>query len=141
MQRTITRVLLVLFGLVEAVVGIWPLVSPTDFYQDFPGFRTGWVAMDGPFNEHLLRDFGGLNLTLAALLVGAAVIGTTAVARLGGVAGLLFGLPHFLYHLGHVSHFEQIDQVLIIATTGLGVVVPLAVLAIPGRRVSTPATR
>jgi hypothetical protein len=140
MQRTITRVLLVLFGLVEAVVGIWPLVSPIGFYQDFPGFRTGWVAMDGPFNEHLLRDFGGLNLTLAALLVGAAVIGTTAVARLAGVAGLLFGLPHFFYHLGHVSHFEQIDQVLIIATTGLGVVVPLAVLAIPGRRVSTPAT-
>ncbi|MEV4147264.1 hypothetical protein AB0J40_26610 [Amycolatopsis sp. NPDC049691] len=140
MQRTTTRVLLVLFGLVEAVVGTWPLVSPTGFYQDFPGFRTGWVAMDGPFNEHLLRDFGGLNLTLAALLAGAAVIGTTAVARLAGVAGLLFGLPHFLYHLGHVSHFERIDQVLIVATTALGVVVPLVVLAIPGRRVSTPAT-
>ena len=140
MQRTTTRVLLVFFGLVEAVVGTWPLISPTGFYQDFPGFRTGWVAMDGPFNEHLLRDFGGLNLTLAALLVGAAVIGTTAVARLAGVAALLFGLPHFAYHLGHVSHFERIDQVLIIAMTGLGVVVPLLVLAIPGRRVSTPAT-
>ncbi|MGW5717138.1 hypothetical protein ACWEVP_13315 [Amycolatopsis sp. NPDC003865] len=140
MQRTTTRVLLVFFGLVEAVVGTWPLVSPTGFYQDFPGFRTGWVSMDGPFNEHLLRDFGGLNLTLAALLVGAAVIATTAVARLAGVAALLFGLPHFRYHLGHVSHFERIDQVLIIAATGLGVVVPLLVLAIPGRRVSTPAT-
>ncbi|WP_329056523.1 hypothetical protein OG738_02390 [Amycolatopsis sp. NBC_01488] len=140
MQRTITRVLLVVFGLVEAMVGIWPLVSPSGFYQDFPGFRTSWVAMDGPFNEHLLRDFGGLNLALAALLVGVAVIGTTAVARLAGVAGLLFGLPHFLYHLGHVAHFERIDQVLIIATTALGVVVPLVVLAIPGRRVTTPAT-
>jgi hypothetical protein len=140
MQRTITRILLVLFGLVEAVVGIWPLVSPAGFYQDFPGFRTGWVAMDGPFNQHLLRDFGGLNLTLAALVIGAAVIGTTAVARLAGVAALLFGFPHFLYHLGHVAHFERIDQVLIIATTGLGVVVPLVVLLLPGRRVSTPAT-
>ncbi|GHG09439.1 hypothetical protein GCM10017567_27950 [Amycolatopsis bullii] len=115
-------------------------MSPTGFYQDFPGFRTGWVAMDGPFNEHLLRDFGGLNLALAALLVGAAVIGTTSVARLAGVAALLFGLPHFLYHLGHVSHFAPIDQGLIITTTGLGVVVPLAVLAIPGRRLSRPAT-
>ncbi|MFB9686652.1 hypothetical protein [Amycolatopsis plumensis] len=140
MQRTITRILLVVFGLVEAVVGIWPLVSPTGFYQDFPGFRAGWVAMDGPFNEHLLRDFGGLNLALAALLVGAVVIGTTSVARLAGAAGLLFGLPHFLYHLGHVSHFAPIDQGLIITTTGLGVVVPLAVLAIPGRRLSPPAT-
>jgi hypothetical protein len=140
MQQTITRVLLVFFGVVEAVTGIWPLVTPTGFYQDFPGFRTGWVSMDGPFNEHLLRDFGGLNLALAALLVGAAVIGTTAVMRLAAVAALLFGLPHFLYHLGHVSHFEQIDQVLIIATTGLGVVVPIVLLLIPARRVSPPAT-
>ncbi|WP_410574081.1 hypothetical protein [Amycolatopsis sp. cmx-4-61] len=140
MQRTITRVLLAVFGLVEAVVGIWPLVSPAGFYQDFPGFRVGWVAMDGPFNEHLLRDFGGLNLALAALLIGAAVIGTTAVARLAAVAALLFGVPHFLYHLGHVSHFERIDQVLILVTTGLGVVFPLVVLLVPGRRVSRPAT-
>jgi hypothetical protein len=140
MQRTITRVLLVFFGVVEAVVGTWPLVSPTGFYQDFPGFRTGWVSMDGAFNEHLLRDFGGLNLALAALLIGAAVIGTTAVARLAAVSALLFGVPHFLYHLGHVGHFERIDQVLIVGTTGLGVVVPLALLLLPGRRVSPPAT-
>ncbi|WP_410591356.1 hypothetical protein [Amycolatopsis sp. lyj-23] len=140
MQRTITRVLLVVFGLVEAVAGIWPLASPTGFYQDFPGFRTGWVAMDGPFNEHLLRDFGGLNLALAALLIGAAVIATTAVARLAAVAALLFGVPHFLYHLGHVSHFEPIDQVLILAMTGLGVLLPFVVLLVPGRRVSPPAT-
>jgi hypothetical protein len=140
MQRTITRVLLVVFGLAEAVTGTWPLVSPTGFYQDFPGFRAGWVSMDGPFNEHLLRDFGGLNLALAALLSGAAVIGTTAVARLAAVSALLFGVPHFLYHLGHVAHFERTDQVLIVATTGLGVVVPLVLLLLPGRRVSPPAT-
>lgn len=140
MQQTITRVLLVVFGLVEAVVGTWPLASPMGFYQDFPGFRTGWVAMDGAFDEHLLRDFGGLNLALAALLIGAAVIGTTAVARLAAVAALLSGVPHFGYHLGHVSHFERIDQVLIVATTGLGVLVPLALLLLPGRRVSPPAT-
>jgi len=140
MQRTLTRVLLVLFGLVELPVGLWPLLSPTGFYQDFPGFRHGWVAMDGPFNEHLIRDFGGLNLALAALLVGAAVIGTTSVARLAAIALLLFGAPHFFYHLGHVGHFERLDQVLIIATTGLGVVLPLVLLLIPGRRVSSPAT-
>ena len=140
MQRTITRVLLIVFGLVEAPVGLWPLISPTGFYQDFPGFRHGWVAMDGPFNEHLIRDFGGLTLALAALLIGAAVIGTTSVARLAAVALFLFGAPHFSYHLGHVEHFERVDQVLIIATTGLGVLLPLLVLLIPGKRVSSPAT-
>jgi hypothetical protein len=140
MQRTITRVLLVVFGLAELPVGLWPLISPMGFYQDFPGFRAGWVSMDGPFNEHLLRDFGGLNLGLAALLIGAAVIGTTAVARLAAVSALLFGVPHFLYHLGHVGHFERIDQVLIGAMTGLGVLLPLVVLLVPARRVSPPVT-
>ncbi len=140
MQRTVTRVLLVVFGLVELPVGLWPLLSPTGFYQDFPGLRHGWVAMDGPFNEHLIRDFGGLTLALSALLIGAAVIGTTPVARLAAVAALLFGAPHFFYHLGHVDHFERVDQILIIATTGLAAVVPLVLLLIPGRRVSSPAT-
>ncbi|MFD5249469.1 hypothetical protein ACFWIW_33315 [Amycolatopsis sp. NPDC058340] len=145
MQRTFTRVLLVVFGLVELPVGLWPLVSPDGFYRDFPGFRTGWVAMDGPFNEHLIRDFGGLNLALAAILIGAAVIGTTAVARLAALATFLFGLPHFLYHLGHVSHFEPVDQVLIVATTALGAVLPIVVALIPSRvsipkEGATPAT-
>ncbi|MFC3449295.1 hypothetical protein [Amycolatopsis speibonae] len=145
MQRTITRVLLVVFGLVELPVGLWPLLSPDGFYRDFPGFRTGWVAMDGPFNEHLLRDFGGLNLALAAILIGAAVIGTTAVARLAALATFLFGLPHFLYHLGHVSHFEPVDQVLIVAMTALGAVLPLMLVLIPSRvsipkEGATPAT-
>ncbi|WP_460442407.1 hypothetical protein [Amycolatopsis stemonae] len=140
MQRTITRVLFIVFGLVEVPIGLWPLITPTGFYQDFPGVRTGWVSMDGAFNEHLLRDFGGLNLALAATLIGAAVIGTTAAARLASVAALLYGLPHFVYHVGHVGHFELIDQVLIIGLTGLTVLVPLVLLAVPGRRVSTPAT-
>ena len=140
MQRTIARVLLVFFGLVEALVGVWPLVSPTGFYQDFPGFRTAWVAMDGPFNGHLLVDFGGLNLAMGVVLIGAAVMGTTVAARVAAVALLLYGAPHLAYHIGHVAHFERIDQVLIIWTTALGVVVPLVVLLIPGKRVSSPAT-
>ena len=139
MQRTICRVLLFFFGLVEIPVGLWPLISPMGFYQDFPGFRSGWVAMDGPFNEHLLRDFGGLNLALAVVLIGAGVIGTTTAARLAALAALAFGLPHFFYHLGHVEHFERVDQVLILSTTALGVVLPLVLLLLPGKRISSPA--
>jgi hypothetical protein len=140
MQRTLTRVLLLLLGVVEGASGLWPLITPIGFYQDFPGFRAGWVSMDGPFNEHLIRDFGGLNLALAATLIGAAVIGTTAVARLASVAILLFAVPHLSYHLGHVSHFERLDQVLIIGTLAASLVLPLVTLLLPGRRVSSPVT-
>ncbi|HEY3710728.1 MAG TPA: hypothetical protein VGL64_15205 [Amycolatopsis sp.] len=140
MQRTLTRVLLLVLGAVEGLLGLWPLITPIGFYQDFPGFRAGWVSMDGPFNEHLIRDFGGLNLALAATLIGAAVIGTTAVARLASVATLLFAVPHLIYHVGHVSHFEQLDQMLIIATLSASLVLPVVALFLPGRRVSSPAT-
>ena len=35
------------------------------FYDDFPGLGRSWVAADGPYNEHLVRDVGALNLALA----------------------------------------------------------------------------
>lgn len=140
MQRTLTRVLLVLLGVVTAATGLWPLLSPLGFYQDFPGFRHGWVSMDGAFDEHLIRDFGALNLALAATLIGAAVIGTTAVARLAAVAALLFAVPHFVYHLGHVGHFATVDRVMILSTLALGVLVPLVVLLVPGRKSISSAT-
>lgn len=133
MQRTVTRVLLALLGLVTAATGLWPTLSPMGFYQDFPGFRRGWISLDGAFDEHLIRDYGALSLALAATLIGAAVIGTTAVARLACVAMLLFTAPHFAYHLGHIGHFEPLDRALILGSLALTVLVPLVLLFVPAR--------
>ncbi|WP_020661904.1 hypothetical protein [Amycolatopsis benzoatilytica] len=142
MQRTITRILLALLGLYTLVQGLWPLLDPMGFYQDFPGFRHGWVSMDGPYNVHFIIDFGGLSLALGTMLVGAAVMGTTTVARLVSVAALLFAVPHLIYHVGHVGQFPQLDQVLIVGGLAVTVLIPLAALLIPGRRaeVSSSAT-
>jgi hypothetical protein len=41
--------------------------------RDFPGAGRSWVAPDGPFNEHLARDVGVLNLALAVVTIAAAV--------------------------------------------------------------------
>ncbi|WP_033291970.1 hypothetical protein [Amycolatopsis jejuensis] len=142
MQRTITRIILTLLGLYTLVQGLWPLLDPMGFYLDFPGFRHGWVSMDGPYNEHFIIDFGGLSLALGAMLVGAAVTGTTMVARLVSGAALLFAVPHLIYHAGHVGHFPQLDQVLIVGGLALTVALPLVTLLVPGRRdvVSSAAT-
>lgn len=140
MQRTITRILLILLGLYTLVQGLWPLLDPMGFYQDFPGFRHGWVSMDGPYNEHFIIDFGGLSLALGAMLVGAAVMGTTAVARLVAIAALLFAVPHLVYHAGHVGHYPPLDQVLIIGGLAVTVLLPLVVLVVPGRRIEVSST-
>ena len=42
----------------SAVIGGWAQLFPRSFYDDFPGLGRAWVAMDGPFNEHLVRDVG-----------------------------------------------------------------------------------
>jgi hypothetical protein len=67
------RVVLVALAAAAALVGAWAQVAPLSFYADFPGLRQFWVSLDGPYNEHLIRDVGGLNLGLAVLTATAAV--------------------------------------------------------------------
>ena len=55
-----------------AFVGAWALAAPRSFYDGFPmpGLLGAWVASDGPYNEHLVRDVGSLYLALARGLHG-----------------------------------------------------------------------
>lgn len=62
-------------------------------------------------------------------------MGTTTIARWVAVAALLFAVPHLVYHAGHVAHYPQLDQVLIIGGLAVTVLLPLVVLLVPGRRI------
>src|SRR5438552_3858143 len=73
MRDTTTRVLLVIVAAGNGIVGLWASLAPHSFYDDFPGGGRHWVAVDGPFNEHLVRDVGTLNLALTVLAVAALV--------------------------------------------------------------------
>src|SRR5262249_23337230 len=66
------RVRLMLWILAVSAIGVGfqAAFTPRSFYTDFP-FGRGWVAMDGRYNEHLIRDVGVLNLALLVLTVGA----------------------------------------------------------------------
>jgi nucleoside-diphosphate-sugar epimerase len=137
------RVLLWLLALGQIGVGIQALFFPRSFYDDFPLGR-GWVAMDGPYNEHLIRDVGSLNLALVVLVLAALWVGTRTLARVAMVAWLVNAVPHFLYHLGHLSHdMSGGDKVGIVATLGFAVVAPIVVLVLTGRKpeVVVPADR
>ena len=50
-------------------VGFWAQLAPQSFYDDFPGGGGTWVSALPPYNEHLVRDVGGLNLALVLLLI------------------------------------------------------------------------
>jgi len=113
------------------VVGLWAQVFPRSFYDDFPGAGRVWVAVDGPFNEHLVRDVGGLNLGLAFVAGFALVTGSVLVARSAGGAALLFGAPHLLYHATHLDPFDTGDVVALLVSLTLAVLAGLLALAAP----------
>ncbi len=122
------RLLLWLLALGQIGVGVQALFFPRSFYDDFPLGR-GWVAMDGPYNQHLVRDVGSLNLALVVLVFAALFVGTRTMARTAMVVWLVNAVPHFLYHLGHLSHdMPGGDKVGIVATLAFAVVAPVAVL-------------
>jgi hypothetical protein len=78
------------------------LVQPRSFYDDFPLGR-GWVSMDGPYNEHLVRDVGSLNLAIVVLVLAALFVSTRSLARVAAVVYLVNAVPHFVYHSRHIN--------------------------------------
>ncbi|GAA3687660.1 hypothetical protein GCM10022267_88010 [Lentzea roselyniae] len=47
---------------VPAYQGVWAAAFPLSFYNDSPGPGLHWVAALSPYNEHLARKVGALNL-------------------------------------------------------------------------------
>lgn len=129
----VVRVLLAMLAISSLALGAYALASPSGFYESFPSGR-GWVALDGPYNEHLIRDFGGLNLGLGLVLAVAAVVGGRTLARTAAGAALLFGVPHLVYHAAHLEPYGTADAVGNVVALGGAVVAAVAVLVLTARR-------
>ena len=134
-SRPVTRVLLVVLGgFFGLVPGLWAAFAPESFYRDFPAVRPGWVAVDGPYNEHLIRDVGAMFLALAVIALVAAATGSAGQARLAGLAWLVFSVLHFGYHVTHLHVYATLDQWLNVVAQVTSIAVALAVVLIPPRR-------
>jgi hypothetical protein len=133
-----TRVVLVLLAISSAVVGVWAAFAPRSFYVNFPGSGHAWVAPDGPYNEHLVRDVGELNLALTLVTVVALVVMSRTLVLAVAGAWLVYSVPHLVYHLRHLDPFSGGDVVSIPVSLSLAIVGPLLLL-IPPRRAGTDA--
>jgi hypothetical protein len=134
------RLLLWLMAISSLGVGLQALFTPRSFYDDFPMGR-GWVAMDGPYNEHLVRDVGSLNLAIVVLVFAALVVSTRVLARTAAIVYLVNAVPHFGYHMRHITMngMTAADRVGIAVSLGLAIVLPALVLL--WTRESAPAER
>ncbi|GAB3564426.1 hypothetical protein GCM10027445_08210 [Amycolatopsis endophytica] len=124
---------LTLFALTGLVVGCWATFLPESFYSDFPGVRPGYVSVDGPYNQHLVRDVGAMFLALGALTVGAMIVRTTTVTRLTGLAWLVFSVPHAFYHFTHLHVFQPLDQALNVVGLSALVLLALVLVVLPAK--------
>lgn len=135
-MKTARLVSVVILVVTDLVVGVWAGFLTRSFYDDFPGNGRVWVAVDGPFNEHLTRDVGTLYLGLAAIGIVALFSRSGILTGAFGLGSLVFSLPHFVYHLRHTDLLSTTDNIL--SLTGLGLAVVGAVVAmtavLPGPR-------
>ncbi|MBO9524437.1 MAG: DUF4345 family protein [Nocardioidaceae bacterium] len=130
MTLRIQQVAAAVLALSAVYVGGWALLSPTGFYDDFPLPGRDWVSLAGPYNEHLVRDVGGLYLALGLVTVWA--IARPAFLVTAGLAWEVFSVPHLLFHAGHLDGLDTFDKVAEIGSLA-GTVVLAALLLVPRR--------
>ena len=126
------RILVALLAFSALLVGGWASLVPGSFYRDFPFPGRDWVSLLGPYNEHLVRDVGGLYLALLVISVWMVVRPTDSGMRMTGLAWVVFSIPHFTYHVTHLEMFPLVDKLLMSGSL-FGTVVLAALLMLPSR--------
>ena len=110
-------------------VGGWAAAFPQSFYDSFPGLHRVWVGIDGPYNEHLIRDVGDLYLALVVGGVLALMWMDRRVIATVAAMWTMFSLPHLGYHLHHLGELETVDAVGNVVALGGTLVVAVGLLA------------
>ena len=124
------RIALGYLALVSLEIGLWAQFAPRSFYDHFPGLGRAWVSVNGPYNEHLVRDVGGLNLGLAAVLIIAIVTLSRPTIIAAAAASLLYGVPHLIYHIVNTDGLASGDVAASLGGLALFAVVPIALIVV-----------
>jgi hypothetical protein len=120
-------------ALVSLEIGVWAQFAPRSFYDHFPGLGRAWVRVDGPYNEHLVRDVGGLNLGIAAVLIAALITLSRPMIITASVATLLYGIPHLVYHIANTDGLATSDIAVSLGGLALFAALPIALIVVAPR--------
>ena len=131
MPERIAKVLLAVLAVNSATIGLWAAFAPRSFYDNFPGGSHTWVALDGPYNEHLVRDVGELNLALTVVTLFALFAMSRQLILATATAWLVYGVLHLVYHVRHLDPFSGSDKASIPLGLTLAVVSALLLLRRP----------
>jgi hypothetical protein len=120
-RRTEIRAGLLGLAFPVLIVGGWALIAPHNWYENFPVGTGHWISGLGPYQEHLVRDFGSLYLALGLLFVFAAVVLDRLLVQAVLGASLVFQVPHFIFHAANTGPFSTANNAvnLVLLAAGL----------------------
>lgn len=95
---TWVRLAMVALAVPSLATGLWAVLSPQGWFDDFPGFDPRLVAAEPPFNAHLATDAGAGLLASGVVLIVAALLADSRSVRLGLIANAAFVIPHSWWH-------------------------------------------
>jgi hypothetical protein len=95
------RVGLVALAVPQLIIGIWAMVAPHHWYENFPGVHPHLISAEPPYNAHLATDAGIGFFATGVGLVLAAALARRAGVYVGLAAFGAFAVPHALYHARH----------------------------------------
>lgn len=124
---------LTVLTLLHLTLAIWILFAPHSFYA-LPA-----VNLTMPYNQHLLLDFGAMNLAVAVMLAAAARTMRIHVVRTGLGATLTFWAAHFLIHLRYLDDMAPENDALLMTGLAATIVLPLILLMLTRRSEPTAA--
>ncbi len=119
---------LLLLAAVPLSVGFWAFLAPYHFYDIFPLPGRHWISILGPYNEHLVRDYGANNLGFGILLAATAISLERHLAQVALMSWLAFAVPHFIFHLTQTHHFQLFDNLTQLGSLGFVVLLPSVLL-------------
>lgn len=126
MNLTVHRICLIFLTIVGLGTGGWAYAAPLNWYSTFPGMGMTWLPVLGPFNEHFVKDVGGMFLALGVLSALAVYyLHNRPVVVITAVGWSVFNALHLIYHIGMLHMYGPRDAVLNAVTLSLLLVVSL----------------
>jgi hypothetical protein len=133
MNLSVHRLCLIVLTLFGLSLGLWAYFAPLHWYTTFPGMGMTWLPVLGPYNEHLVKDVGGMFSALGVLSALAVYhLRKRAVVVITGVSWSIFNLSHLIYHLGMLHMYGPRDAALNAVGLSLLLLASL-VLLVPAR--------
>ena len=127
-MNTVLRAGMWFMAVVELGVGVVATLAPRAFYDYVP-----WVDLAPPFSEHLMRDYGAMNLALGLVTAVAAITMHRVMVRTSLAAYLVFAVPHLLFHVTHHNHYTASQAVGETTALAIAVLTPLGLLVLSWR--------